>query len=46
MSRFQISYILAEMAAGLCVGEEMDEPMSKWGGGDDDGDDDDADDNG
>ena len=31
MSRFQISCILAEMAAGLCVDEEMGEPMSKWG---------------
>ena len=44
MSRFQISCILAEMAAGLCGDENMGELKSKWGDGDDDdGDDDDAD---
>ena len=31
MSRFQISCILAEMAAGLCGDENMGEPMSNWG---------------
>ena len=38
MSRFQISCILAEMAAGLCRDGEMGEPRSKWGDGDNDDD--------